>query len=98
VTFNKINDILQHIINELQDSLSKISPLMFLIDLIGKNNDEKIINSSMNKARTQAWNSANLLWSLGERKYQNNINKKDGLVHNSTKTLKTHHPFWSKHF
>ena len=63
--FNKVNDILFQITNELQDRLNRVSPLMFILDWFGKNKDEKIIDFSMRKAREQSWNSANLLWSLG---------------------------------
>ncbi|WP_298760188.1 DUF5995 family protein [uncultured Psychroserpens sp.] len=64
--FNKVNDILFQITNELQDRLSRVSPLLFILDWLGKNKDEQIIDFSMRKARDQSWNSANLLWSLGE--------------------------------
>ena len=78
--FNKVNDILFQITNELQDRLSRVSPLMFFLDLLGKNKDEKVIDFSMRKAREQSWNSANLLWSLGEGHDEEAINKIDLLV------------------
>ncbi len=59
--FDKVNDILSRIVDELQDSLAKVSPLFFLLDWIGKNSDEVIINFSMKKARGQAWNFAESL-------------------------------------
>jgi len=62
--FNKVNDILFNITNEIQDKLSRVSRLLFLLDIIGKKSDEKVIDFSMRKAREQAWNSANLLWAL----------------------------------
>jgi hypothetical protein len=62
--YNKVNDMLFQIVNEMQDRLSRVSPLMFLLDWFGKNKDEQIIDFSMRKARQQAWNAANLLWSL----------------------------------
>lgn len=63
--FTRVNDILFNITNEMQDRLSRVSPLMFLLDFAGQNTDEKIIDFSMRKAREQSWNGANLLWSLG---------------------------------
>ena len=78
--FNKVNDILFQITNELQDRLSRVSPLMFLLDLFGKNSDEKIVDFSMRKARTQAWNSANLLWALHEKDHKKAIDGIDSLV------------------
>lgn len=63
--FNKVNTILGNIVNEMQDRLSRVSPLLFLLDLAGKNTDEEIINFSLGKARALSWYNANLLWGLG---------------------------------
>jgi hypothetical protein len=71
--FNKVNDILFQITNELQDRLSKASPLLFVLDWLGSTKDEQILDFSMRKARKQAWNSAQLLWTLGES--QNEVAK-----------------------
>ncbi|WP_299227613.1 DUF5995 family protein [uncultured Psychroserpens sp.] len=78
--FNKVNDILFQITNELQDRLSRVSPLLFILDWIGKNKDEQMIDFSMRKAREQSWNSANLLWSLGESHSENSKNSIDQIV------------------
>lgn len=78
--FNKVNDILFQITNELQDRLSRVSPLMFMLDVIGKNKDEKVINFSMRKARQQSWNAAKRLWSLGEEERSRAQNKMDWMV------------------
>ncbi|WP_165748894.1 DUF5995 family protein [Cellulophaga sp. Z1A5H] len=78
--FNKVNDILFTITNEMQDRLSRVSPLLFLLDLLGKNTDEKVIDFSMRKAREQSWNSANLLWALDETQKPEAIAKIDLLV------------------
>ncbi len=59
--FDKVNDILQRIVDELQGKLSKVSPLFFLVDWIGQNKDEKLIDFSMRQARGQAWRLALLL-------------------------------------
>lgn len=86
--FNKVNDILKQITNELQERLSRVSPLMFVLDLIGKNKDEKLIDFSMRKAREQSWNSANLIWSLEETQKEEIINKVDNLVLKISKLIK----------
>nr|WP_321237301.1 DUF5995 family protein [uncultured Psychroserpens sp.] len=78
--FNKVNDILFQITNELQDRLSRVSPLLFILDWFGKNADEQIIDFSMRKAREQSWNSANLLWALGDANNQATINNIDKVV------------------
>jgi hypothetical protein len=59
--FDKVNDILEGIVNELQSKLSKVSPLFFLVDWMGQNRDEKLIDFSMRQARGQAWRFALLL-------------------------------------
>ncbi|WP_299317939.1 DUF5995 family protein [uncultured Maribacter sp.] len=64
--FNTVNTILGNIVNEMQDRLSRVSPLLFLLDLAGKNTDEEIINFSLAKARELSWVNANLLWGLGD--------------------------------
>jgi hypothetical protein len=94
--FNKVNDILFQITNELQERLSRVSPLMFLLDLIGKNSDEKIIDFSMRKARDQAWNSANLLWSLGESDKEKVIKSIDGLVLKLNQLIKSPKSFLAR--
>ena len=78
--YNKVNDILYNIINEMQDRLSRVSRLMFLLDLIGKKTDEQIIDFSLRKAREQAWNNSNLLWALGDPQKDDAIKGIDLLV------------------
>ena len=79
--FNKVNDILFQITNELQDRLSRVSPLLFILDWLGQNTDEQIIDFSMRKAREQSWNSANLLWPLtGSPPFETTKNGIDQLV------------------
>lgn len=78
--FNKVNDILFQITNELQERLGRVSPLMFLLDWFGQNKDEKVIDFSMRKAREQSWNSANLIWSIGPDQHTNTINAIDQVV------------------
>ncbi|XMO86670.1 DUF5995 family protein [Algibacter sp. AS12] len=87
--FNKVNDILFQIVNELQDRLSRVSPLMILLDWVGQNEDEKLIDFSMRKAREQSWNSANLLWSLGETHNANTKRNIDTLVVKLSEIIKT---------
>lgn len=56
--FLKVNVTLSQAVNDLQNSLSRVSPLFFLLDWLGQNKDEKMIDFSMRKAREQAWNLA----------------------------------------
>lgn len=86
--FNKVNDILFQITDELQDRLSRVSPLMFLLDILGKNSDEKIIDFSMRKARAQAWNSANLLWPLSAIERKETIENIDNNILNLSQLIR----------
>ncbi|MCW9705616.1 DUF5995 family protein [Fodinibius salsisoli] len=56
--FMLINQLLEELVDEIQGRISRVSPMVFLLDWMGKNNDEAIINFSINKARGQAWNFA----------------------------------------
>lgn len=78
--FNKVNDILFNITNEIQGRLGRVSRLLFLLDIIAKKSDERIIDFSMRKARKQAWNSANLLWVLGADQQDGAIKGIDSMV------------------
>lgn len=64
--FHLVNDILQEIIDELQDSISRVSPLFYLADSIGKGRDEHLLDFSMRAAREQAWVVAHQIWSAKE--------------------------------
>ncbi len=68
--FMMVNKILNDLTNEMQDRVTKVSWLMFIIDWMGKNTDEKIVNFSMVKAREQAWNLACVL-SAGNESERN---------------------------
>lgn len=59
--FEKVNDILERIVNDLQSRLSRVSPLFFVVDWLGQSSDEKLIDFSMRQARGQAWRLAVLL-------------------------------------
>ncbi len=53
--FMTVNHILGNLTNPIQRGLSKVSPLMGLLDIFGFRNDEKLINFSIRKARDFAW-------------------------------------------
>ena len=62
--FMEVNKILAGLIDEMQRKLGKVSPLMILLDWIGKRTDELLSNFSMVKARNQAWRLAKELSHL----------------------------------
>ncbi|MBI1224060.1 MAG: hypothetical protein GC192_02375 [Bacteroidetes bacterium] len=78
--FNKINELLAAKIDTLQDQLSKISPLLFLLDWFGKRNDERFAAFSLVKARNNAWKAANRLALLSPVERELEIKELDGYV------------------
>jgi hypothetical protein len=64
--FRLVNDILQEIIDELQDRISRVSPMFYLVDRLGKGRDEHLLDFSMRAAREQAWVVAHQVWPAGE--------------------------------
>ena len=56
--FMTVNVLLKELIDEMQRRIGRVSPLMILLDLLGEETDEAIINFSIEKARDFAWNFA----------------------------------------
>jgi flagellar hook-basal body complex protein FliE len=78
--FMKVNLILKGLVNEMQERVARVSRLMRVLDWMGKNTDELIINFSMVKAREQAWNFACYLAQQYPAEQQPVIVKKDGHI------------------
>jgi hypothetical protein len=78
--FMKVNQILANLTNEMQDRVSKVSRLMVLLDWIGKNTDELMINFSMVKAREQSWKFACRLAEKNENERKSEINHTDQTI------------------
>ena len=53
--FNSINSILASLVDEVQSNLGKVSPMIWLADLLSKGHDEKFATFSINIAREGAW-------------------------------------------
>ncbi len=62
--FEKINDVIKGLVNEVQNELSEICKPMLLLDKIGNNNDEAVANFSIGIARKEAWGVAVTLSSI----------------------------------
>ena len=71
--FMEVNKVLAELTDEMQKKLGRVSPLMFLLDIIGQRSDEKLINFSMIKARDQAWNLATVLARLNGEERRDRI-------------------------
>jgi hypothetical protein len=79
--FEKVNEILAEIVDELQDRLSRVSPLFFLADWLGNDKDEAIINFSMGNARAFSWELACELWRLNGSAYEQRLEQADQWVY-----------------
>lgn len=64
--FNKINEILAALVNEVERELAQIWPMLRLLDRIAGRTEEALINFSMTKARDHAWKVAEDLAPLEE--------------------------------
>ena len=78
--FMKVNQILNGLVNEMQEKVARVSRLMRVLDWMGKNTDELIINFSMVKAREQAWQFACHLALLDPDIQQSVIQKKSSRI------------------
>jgi hypothetical protein len=77
--FFKINDILINLIDEVQDQLSEIFPLLKRFDLLGRF-DEIIAEAGMDLARAEAWKIAQALGELPESEWDKSIEELDQKV------------------
>lgn len=57
--FNKINNILSSMIDDVQKNISKVSPTFWLLDRLAGKLDEKLAAFSIDVAREGAWKFAN---------------------------------------
>jgi hypothetical protein len=65
--FMKVNAILFTLTKEMNKSLGRVSKLLFLVNWLGRNNDELFINFSIKKARDFSWGTANMIWSAPDQ-------------------------------
>ena len=71
--FERINNILAYLLDDVQIKLGKISWPMRFLDKIGKNHDEQLANFSLGVARKSAWLVALSLAKLPENQHPNFI-------------------------
>ena len=78
--FDKINDILSSLLNKVEGALTKVWPMLKLLSAIAGKNDEKLINFSLQAARTHAWNLALALAVVGGEDSHDTISAADDAV------------------
>lgn len=86
--FNKINEILGALTNEVQEDLAKIWPKLLWILKFFKKTDDYIVNFGMNIARESAWKFANELVVVNGDEIQKQIKEKDKKVADYVRFLK----------
>ena len=89
--FNKINDILSSLIDEVQKDLGNIWPTLLKILKWAKNVDDFLVSFSMNSARDGAWKFANEIVDIEEKpKREQFIFERDKKISELTKLITNH--------
>lgn len=57
--FNKINEMLANMVDDVQERIGNVSPLFYLLEKFGKGKEDKIVSFSIYIARDGAWLFAN---------------------------------------
>lgn len=76
--FDKINDILSTMVNGMQESINKVSPLFILLELVGKGKEDKLASFSINVARDGAWIFAEQYHNAVDTNAE--VLKRDGII------------------
>ena len=76
--FDSINNILWTMLDDVQDKLTLVSPLMSWLDSAGGRSDEVVMNFSIKRAREAAWRVAERLAPLGPEALHKEIGVLDG--------------------
>ena len=64
--FNRINDILGQLLDRVEDTIARYSPLLAVLDRVGGRHEEDVLNFSFVRARAEAWRQAVVLAHLAE--------------------------------
>lgn len=78
--FNKINDLINSLVDDIQESLCRVWWPMRLITKIANGRQEAVMNFSIDKARTASWASALLLAEMTSDQQQPYIQQMDRAV------------------
>lgn len=86
--FNKINQVLGGLTNEVQENMAKIWPNLLKILKFFRRTDDYIVDFGMNIARESAWRFANEVVALSGDDLHEAITSKDGRVAGYVRVLK----------
>ncbi|MDQ3679081.1 MAG: DUF5995 family protein [Actinomycetota bacterium] len=62
--FDRINDILGRILDQVEDAVARFSPLLGVLDRVGGRTEDQVLDFSFREARSEAWREAVLLAQL----------------------------------
>lgn len=62
--FNRINDVLETLLDRVEDTVARFSPLLGVLDRVGGRHEDELLSFSFGQARTQAWRQAVILSHL----------------------------------
>ncbi len=85
--FNKINDILSSLVNQVEQDLIRIWPTWHKIIKFANNSDKLIVNFSMQLARDGAWKFANRIFNKPDANLEILIEERDQKVANISKII-----------
>lgn len=78
--FNRINTVIAHLADDVQECLARVWLPMRLITKIANGRQEAVLNFSIGKARSTAWANAILLANMNEAQQNVHIQAVDNLV------------------
>ncbi|CAN5612615.1 DUF5995 family protein [soil metagenome] len=78
--FNKINDVIKSLVDDVQESLCRVWWPMRLVAKIANGRQDAVLNFSIDKARTASWASALLLAAMTNAQQQPYIQQMDRTV------------------
>jgi hypothetical protein len=64
--FRQINKILYEQVEDVQDAIASVAPLMWLLDVLGGQEEERMVEFSLLKARDAAWMQSLVLAEMGD--------------------------------
>lgn len=78
--FNKINDVIASLVDDVQECLCQVWLPMRVLGRIAAGRQEAVLNFSIDKARTASWANAQLLWGMDTAQQQFYIQQIDNTV------------------
>jgi hypothetical protein len=86
--FNEINILLGEMIDDVQESLSAISPWMWILDRVGGRTDEEICTFCMNGSRDTAWGWAERLAPMEPSRIERELRELDTKVERLARAIR----------